>query len=515
MSFNEPVADQTDVIVIGSGIGGLCCGGLLARGGREVVVLEAHSKPGGAAHGFGKTYHFESGPSLWSGLGRWPSSNPLAQILRALGQSLEVVSYRDWDVMFPEGHLQIGVGNDAFSAVVQNLRGSEAVAEWQQFMTVLQPIAAAANALPLLALRPGADVMAQVFQRGGQLLPHMAAMRHLGGAFGPLVDRHLKDPFLRNWVDLLCFLISGLPMDGTNAAAMATLFGEWFEPDACLDFPKGGSKAVVAALVRGMETNGGELRLRSRVRELLMDGDRATGVVLDNGEQIHARHVVSNADIWSTLELMPEGHAQRWRRKRESTPACRSFLHLHLGFDAKGLDDLPIHTVWVGDWERGINAERNAAVISIPSVLDPAMAPPGRHVLHAYTPANEPWELWEGLERDSPAYLKQREERCSVFWSVLEKMIPDIRGRCDVVMEGTPLTHRRFLNVHNGSYGPALPASDGLFPGVTTPVKGLWMCGSSTFPGIGIPPVAASGALVAHDILGRRAQKDLLHELGI
>ena len=75
------MASKTGVIVIGSGIGGLCCAGLLARGGKEVVVLEAHSKPGGAAHGFGKTYHYESGPSLWSGLGRWPSSNPLAQIL--------------------------------------------------------------------------------------------------------------------------------------------------------------------------------------------------------------------------------------------------------------------------------------------------------------------------------------------------------------------------------------------------------------------------------------------------
>ena len=53
--------------------------------GREVLVLEAHHQPGGAAHGFQRQgYHFESGPSLWSGLGRWPSSNPLAQVLRAL-----------------------------------------------------------------------------------------------------------------------------------------------------------------------------------------------------------------------------------------------------------------------------------------------------------------------------------------------------------------------------------------------------------------------------------------------
>ena len=509
------MASKTGVIVIGSGIGGLCCAGLLARGGKEVVVLEAHSKPGGAAHGFGKTYHYESGPSLWSGLGRWPSSNPLAQILRALGQELEVIEYRDWDVLFPEGHLRIGVGNADFEVVVQQLRGPAAVAEWQRFMQVLQPIAAAADALPLLALRPGADVMAQLLRRGGQLLPHLASMRHLGGAFGPLVDQHLRDPFLRHWVDLLCFLISGLPMGGTNAAAMATLFGQWFEPDACLDFPKGGSKAVVMALVRGLEAHGGELRLRSRVKRVLLDGERAIGVELESGEQIHAEHVVSNADVWSTLKLLPEGVARRWQRQRGATPACGSFLHLHLGFDATGLDDLPIHTVWVGDWERGITAERNAVVVSIPSVLDPSMAPAGRHVLHAYTPANEPWELWQGLERDSPDYQQLRRERCQVFWDVLEQRIPDIRQRCDVVMEGTPLTHRRFLNVHNGSYGPALPANEGLFPGVTTPLKQFWMCGSSTFPGIGIPPVAASGALAAHGILGRQNQQELLESLGL
>ena len=115
---------STEVIVIGSGIGGLCCAGLTARAGKEVLVLEAHSQPGGAAHGFERQgYRFESGPSLWSGLSRWPSSNPLAQILRALDQPLDVVSYKDWDVLFPEGHLRVGVGGDGFERVVQRLRG--------------------------------------------------------------------------------------------------------------------------------------------------------------------------------------------------------------------------------------------------------------------------------------------------------------------------------------------------------------------------------------------------------
>ena len=419
--------DSVDVLVIGSGIGGLCCAGLCAKSGRDVLVLEAHHQPGGAAHGFQRQgYHLESGPSLWSGLGRWPSNNPLAQVLRALNQSVEVAPYSTWDVLLPEGDLSVAVGHDGFESVVHQLRGSAAVEEWRRFIDVLRPIAAAADALPLLAMRPGVDGMAQLLQRGGRLLPHLGAMRHLAGAFGPLVDRHLQDPFLRHWVDLLCFLISGMPMGDTNAAAMATLFGEWFQPEAHLDYPVGGSAAVVDALVKGLEVHGGGLRTGITVRSLLLDGDRVVGVELQNGDQISAQCVVSNADIWSTLAMLPDHAAKAWQHQRAEMPHCNSFLHLHLGFDASGLESLPIHTVWVDDWERGIAAERNVVVLSVPSVLDASMAPAGRHVLHGYTPASEPWSLWREHTRGTPAYEALKQERCEVFWRVLERTIPDL-----------------------------------------------------------------------------------------
>ena len=123
---------KVDVVVIGSGIGGLCCAALCARAGRDVLVLEAHTQAGGAAHGFQRDgYHFESGPSLWSGLGTWPSSNPLKQVLQALDQPLPVVSYRQWDVLLPEGAHRVGVGADDFEAMVGQLRGPQAVAEWR------------------------------------------------------------------------------------------------------------------------------------------------------------------------------------------------------------------------------------------------------------------------------------------------------------------------------------------------------------------------------------------------
>ena len=67
---------------------------------------------------------------------------------------------------------------------------------------------------------------------------------------------------------------------------------------------------------------------------------------------------------------------------------------------------------------------------------------------------------------------------------------------------GTPLTHKRFLNVEKGSYGPAIKAPGSTFPMHGTPVDGLVVCGDATFPGIGVPAVAASGMIAANSALG-------------
>ena len=508
-----------DLIVVGSGLGGLCCAAIAARHGLEVLVLEAHDRPGGAAHGFERRgFQFESGPSLWSGLGRWPSTNPLAQVLRAVGESVPVVSYQEWGLLLPEGQLRIGVGADPFLEALRQLRGPAAVEEWRNFMVWLEPYCRAAASLPLLAMRAGLGMAGVLGARGSATLlrqaPRLAA---LGGAFGPMARRQLKDPFLLHWVEMLCFLISGLSMDQTSAAAMATLFGEWFEPSASLDYPLGGSPAVVEALVRGLRRHGGDLRCRATVRQILVDGNRAIGVELDQGERLEARlGVVSNASPWDTLQLLPEEAAsRRWRRQVEETPACASFLHWHVGLRAKGLPELPIHHVWVGDWERAIGAERNMLVFSMPSLLDPQLAPAGHQLIHAYSPANEPWELWRDLQAGSSAYEALKAERCGLFRQVFSALVPDLADRIVLELQGTPHTHRHYLRVHQGSYGPAIGADRSPFPGGSTPIDGLQLCGAGVFPGIGVPPVAVSGAMAAHSFVPLAKQKALIQDLGL
>lgn len=82
-------------------------------------------------------------------------------------------------------------------------------------------------------------------------------------------------------------------------------------------------------------------------------------------------------------------------------------------------EDLGIHHIVVNDWERGVDADQNVVLISIPSVLSPDLAPPGKHVLHAYLPGTEPFGLWEGLDRRSTEYKNLKAERSEVKYIYL------------------------------------------------------------------------------------------------
>ncbi|MGL5796217.1 MAG: phytoene desaturase family protein, partial [Waterburya sp.] len=83
------MSKEVDVVIIGSGVGGLCCAALLAKYGYRVTVCESHTIPGGAAHSFERNgYKFDSGPSLYSGLSTSPSNNPLRQVLDAIEEDL-------------------------------------------------------------------------------------------------------------------------------------------------------------------------------------------------------------------------------------------------------------------------------------------------------------------------------------------------------------------------------------------------------------------------------------------
>ena len=504
-----------DVVVIGSGIGGLCCASLLARYGFEVIVCESHSIPGGAAHAFErKGFHFDSGPSLFSGLSYSPSANPLRQVLDAIGEDVPWLTYDAWGCFVPEGYFRAAVGAESFNQILQQWRGQDAVAQWQQLQKVMEPLKAASIAIPPIAVRSDWGVLSTLYPFLPNVLKQTWSMFQLSGPFSQLIEGVIQDPFIRNWLDLLCFMLSGLPAKGTVAAEMAFMFADWYRPDVVLDYPQGGVGALIGALVRGLKRHGGQLRLNTPVQQILVKGGKAVGVQLTT-EQINVRHaVVSNASSWDTLKLLPEASLTPSLQKRSQLPACPSFMHLHLGIDAKDLQGaLECHYLIVNDWDKGVDAPQNVVAVSIPSVLDPTLAPSGKHCIHAYTPATEPYELWAGINRQSTRYQELKAKRSEVLWQGLERIIPDIRARCEVTLVGTPITHERFLRRDRGSYGPAIVAGEGLFPGCKTPINGLLCCGDSTFPGIGVPAVAASGMIAANTLAKVSQHRQLINDV--
>jgi phytoene dehydrogenase-like protein len=505
---------HADVVVVGSGIGGLCCAAMAARYGFRVVVCESHTTAGGAAHSFQRDgYHFESGPSLFTGLSTPRSANPLTQVLDLLGERPPTVVYDRWMTHLPEGAMVSSSDRDQHHRQLRRFCSEVGFGQWLRLEARLEEYAAGITEIPMASMRGDRGAAITMGPYVARAVRSMRHGRDLQRPFSWLVDQEITDPFLRRLCDLECFGLSGMDAGGTPLAEMVFMFRERFA--ARVEYPLGGSQALVDALVRGLERHGGRLLLGAHVGEVVVEGGRARGVRLANGATVRAeRAVVSNATLWDTLGLVPAGalpvrEHRRWAR----APMTDSIVHLHLGIDADGLPpDLGIHHMVLRSWD--VTAPQNMCNICIPSTVDPSQAPPGRHVVHAYTAGNEPYGVWEGLDRRSPRYRELKEERSQVLWEALEVVIPDVRQRTEVALVGTPLTHERYLRRHRGTYGAAFRADRGeRFPGPRTALPGLLLCGDSTMPGIGVPAVAMSGWIAANTLAPLRRHRQLLAEI--
>ncbi len=487
-----------DVIIIGSGIGGLTAGALLAKYGKKVVIFESHTIAGGAAHSFSRQgFKFDSGPSFYCGLGNdKPSLNPLKQVLDLVEESLEVVPYDPLGhYHFPDGKFPVFSDLHQYRQAVAKITPKGAK-ELEQFESKMLALYLCLKEIPTIELRSDWQLIPKLITRYfPSLVKTLFQLETINGSVGNVMDKTIKDPWVRRLINLECFLLSGLKAHGTVAPEVAFMLGE--RTRAGVEYPLGGSEAIVNALVRGLKKWGGELYLNSHVEKILVKSGKATGIKLKKGDIVEASIVISNATLWDTYNhlLSVKDLPNNYRQEALQTPAVESFMHLHLGIKAEGLEGLTGHHVVVHDSNKDITEPGNTCMISIPSVWDKSVAPEGYYGIHAYT--LEPYQGWEKNEE----YQRKKKERSQPLYRALEKVIPDIRQRVVLELIGTPLTHSRFLRRYQGTYGPAIAAGQAIFPSCHTPIKGLYRVGDSTLPGIGVPAVAASGILCANTLI--------------
>ena len=487
-----------DVIIIGSGIGGLVTATQLAAKGAKVLVLEKYLIPGGSAGYFQRQeYRFDVGASMIFGFGQKGTTNLLTRALASVGVSQETIP----DPVQVHYHLPDGLDVKVHRDYQRFLRHlitffpseNKGIRQfynrcWQVFNYL--------NRIELLSLEEPRYLL-RVFLRNP--LACLGLLRHLPVNAGDAARRYIKDPVLLKFIDMECYCWSAVPAGMTPMINAGMVFSD--RHYGGVNYPKGGVGEIAQKLVQGLIGAGGQIEYKSRVTQILTQNGKAMGVKLANGKNYYARRIVSNATRWDTFEkLLPHVELplaeKKWQQAYEKSP---SFLSLHLGVKADVVPpETECHHILLSEWDE-MRLPQGTLFVSIPTLLDPGLAPDGYHIIHSFTP--DLISNWCGLSDEE--YKEKKETAAWQTIARLEKLFPGLEAGLDYLEVGTPRSHRRFLGRVDGTYGPIPRAKlPGLLrmPFNRTAVSGLYCVGDSTFPGQGLNAVAFSGFACAHRI---------------
>ncbi|MEH2396841.1 carotenoid isomerase [Nostoc sp.] len=487
-----------DAIVIGSGIGGLVTATQLAAKGAKVLVLERYLIPGGSAGYFERQgYRFDVGASMIFGLGQNGTTNLLTRALSSVNVSQEAIA----DPVQIHYHLPQGLNlkvDRVYEKFLQNLIAHFRDEEQgiRRFYDECQKVFKCLNSMDLLSLEEPRYLLRVFFQHP---LACLGLVKYLPQNAGDFARRYIKDPQLLKFIDMECYCWSVVPSDMTPMINAGMVFSD--RHYGGVNYPKGGVGQIAQKLVEGLEKAGGKIQYQARVTKILTEQGKAVGVQLANGKLYRGKRIVSNATRWDTFEqLLPAeempDNEKKWQQNYQKSP---SFLSLHIGVKESVLPaGTECHHILLEDWEK-MTAAEGTVFVSIPTLLDPDLAPSGYHIIHAFTPD---WiDDWQELSVSE--YEAKKEEAAGRIIDRLEKIFPGLDAGLDYLEVGTPRTHRRFLGREDGTYGP-IPRRKlwGLLkmPFNRTAIPGLYCVGDSTFPGQGLNAVAFSGFACAHRI---------------
>jgi prolycopene isomerase len=487
-----------DAIIIGAGIGGLVTATQLAAKGAKVLVLERYLIPGGSAGYFQhQGYTFDVGASMIFGFGNKGTTNLLTRALEAVNVNLETIPDPvQIHYHLPDG-LEIKVDKD-YEQFLKNLIAYFPQEEKgiRRFYNECQKIFNCLNSIELLSLEEPSYVMRVFFQKP---LSCLGLAKYLPQNVGDIARKYIKDPLLLKFIDIECYCWSVVSAEKTPMINAGMVFSD--RHYGGVNYPLGGVGKIAQKLVEGLEKTGGKIEYKARVTKIITEQSQAVGVQLANGKIYHAKKIISNATRWDTFEkLLPPEHLpaneKNWQQRYKKSP---SFLSLHLGVKASVLPKgTECHHIILENWSE-MELAQGTLFVSIPTLLDPNLAPPGYHIIHAFTPD---WiNNWRELTPTE--YAEKKEETAGEIIERLEQIFPGLDAGLDYMEVGTPLTHRRFLGRVDGTYGPIPQRKlQGLLgmPFNRTAITNLYCVGDSTFPGQGLNAVAFSGFACAHRV---------------
>lgn len=517
-----------DVVVIGSGAGGMTAALALARRGRKVQVFEQHYVPGGWCHSFVLQGHrFSPGVHYVGALGEGGRLRDIYEGLGIGGDLVFLELNRDgYDHVLIEGEprFDIPAGAEVYQASLIERFPAE---------------------------RRGIESYFRHMRRLSQDLDTMSRFRGLlGWAMAPFriptlmwygsrplakaLEANVRDPRLRTILAMPACGDYGLPPSRAPSVLHAALTHHYLEGAW---YPRGGAYTIPRAFTRGIERAGSQVHLRSPVDRILLEDHgtrkRAVGVRLATGEEVRCRHVVSNADPMVTFARLigPDGLSSQLRARLEkatwSISTVSLFLAVDMDLEAMGFDSGNYWYAREPDLEKvlGVDPGRLDADRELPGVFvtittlkDRSKRHAREHTLEAFSfTGYEPFRRFAGTPSGSrsPEYLALKERLTIRMVEAIGRIIPGVESHITMRELGTPVTNQHYVNGHLGNiygtekvFGQLGPLG---FPNATE-IENLTLCGASV-GAHGVMGATASGLAAARRILGCRTH-ELLDEGG-
>lgn len=519
-----------DVLIIGGGHNGLVCAAYLARAGRSVLVLERRELLGGCS------VTEEIWPGYRVSTGAYLTSLLQERIIREL--ELERFGYRvdakdpAFFSAFPDGRY-LFMWQDRAKTLAEIAKFSRRDAErFPAYEDQLERIAEVVESLllrtpPHFPPRGVTDLLdyLKLLPRFRRLDPKdMAALvKVFTGSAADLLDDWFESDEVKVTLatDGVIGANGGPRSPGTAYILLHHVMGSVGGKRGLWGFVRGGMGAVAEAIAASARSRGVEIRVNSTVHNILVRNGRASGVVLESGEEIHASQVASNLDPRQTFlnllderELPPDFLASVRRFRLEGT-SCKINLALNGLPDFRALPGAPgpqhratmhicpsieyVERAW-DDAKYGRPSRSPLLELTVPTLYDPSLAPAGKHIMGIFL-QYAPYTL-----RDSD-WERERGPFADRVFEIIEEYAPGFRSLVEHRQVLTPLDLERRFGITHGNIFHGDMSLDQMFvmrpvagwARYRTPVPGLFLCGSGAHPGGGV--MGAPGYNAAREML--------------